>query len=133
MVYEAFGHYLGALPVDLLERGRLRSSALLPVLPAVQHIQDNLARPISNSELAAICSMSEDHFIRRFRGAVGLSPARYILKRRVAFAARQLLSTTLTIEQIAEASGFGDRVYFSRVFARETGRPPAAYRRGPRT
>ncbi|BDI31171.1 hypothetical protein CCAX7_32220 [Capsulimonas corticalis] len=133
LLYQAFGHYFNSLPPDMLERCWIRVSALKPVLPAISHIHEHLGQAITNDAMAALCSMSEDYFIRRFREAVGVAPAKYVLKRRVALAAQRLLFTDDTIDRIAEETGFGDRFYFSRVFARETGRPPAAYRRGPRT
>jgi len=132
LVYSALGFYFRAVPVDVLERCRLRVSALRPVQPALQYIQERLSLPITNDEMAKLCTMSEDYFIRRFREAVGLSPAQYILRRRIGLSAQRLLFTNDTIDQIAEQTGFGDRFYFSRVFTRQVGQPPAAYRRGPR-
>ena len=133
LLYEAFGHYFHSLPPEMLERCWIRVSALKPILPALSYLQDHIGHSVTNEAMAALCSMSEDYFIRRFREAVGVAPAKYVLKRRVALAAQRLLFTDDTIDRIAEETGFGDRFYFSRVFARETGRPPAAYRRGPRT
>ena len=132
VVYEAVGRCLADLPPDALERCWLRVAALGPVLPALRWMQERMGQHIGVAELAAQCSMSEDHFIRRFREAVGLAPGRYLLKRRLAVAAQRLLFTNESIDRIAARTGFGDRFYFSRVFKRETGRPPAAYRRGPR-
>ncbi|MEO7718294.1 MAG: AraC family transcriptional regulator [Capsulimonas sp.] len=133
LVYAAFGHYFNAMPPEMVERCRGRVAALAPVLPALQHIHERMEQPIMIGDLAAACSMSENYFIRRFREAVGAPPLQYLLKRRVAHAAQRLLFTEDTIDKIAEESGFSDRFYFSRVFTREIGTPPAAYRRGSRS
>ncbi|MCW3058245.1 MAG: AraC family transcriptional regulator [Capsulimonas sp.] len=130
ILYESLGQYLGALTPETLERCWARVSLIKPLLPALQWIQENLDQRMTNAEIAALCHMSEGHFIRRFREATSLSPVQYILKRRVASAAQQLLFTSDSIDQIAEQNGFADRFYFSRIFLRETGRPPAAFRRG---
>jgi AraC family transcriptional regulator len=116
-----------------MEQYRRRTSAIKPVLTAVRWIEENLEKRITNEQLASLCSLSEDHFIRRFHNALGLPPAQYVMKQRLAKAGQHLLFTDLTIDEIAAITGFGDRFYFSRVFARETGLPPAAYRRGGRT
>ena len=94
VVYEALGRFLAGLPPNMQERCRLRVSALDPVLPALRWMQDRLDQRVSVPELAALCSMSEDHFIRRFREAVGVAPGRYLLKRRLAVAAQRLLFTS---------------------------------------
>jgi AraC-like DNA-binding protein len=77
--------------------------------------------------------MSENHFIRRFRQAIGLTPASFIQQKRLAAAAQLLLYTDESIDAIALKTGFSDRFYFSRAFRRAMGRPPATYRRLPRT
>jgi len=132
VVYQAIGYALAAVPEDVYETCWTRMSSLKPVLPALQAIHDDLGAANGNAHLAALCHLSEDHFIKTFRDAIGLPPAHYMLKRRIASAAQRLLFTDDSIERIAEECGFADRFYFSRVFARETGRPPAAFRRGPR-
>ena len=47
-------------------------------------------------------------------------------------AAQALLFTADSIETIAATSGFANRFYFSRVFTRQMGISPAAYRRAVR-
>ena len=132
VLYEALGLYFSALPDYLQEQGQRRAFSLRPLLPALMHIENHLDQRLSNETLAALCGMSEDYFIRRFREAVGLPPSRYVVKCRVAMAAQRLLFTDESIGDIAERTGFVDRFYFTRVFSRQTGSPPAAYRASPR-
>ncbi|MDQ2798284.1 MAG: AraC family transcriptional regulator [Armatimonadota bacterium] len=132
LLYEAFALSLDSVPPEQMERSLRRAAALEPVLPAIRWIEANLSQPLSNAYLAGLCFFSEDYFIRRFRECVGQSPVQYIQERRVTQAAQELLFTTHSIEQIAEETGFGSRFYFTRVFARQTGVTPAAYRKASR-
>jgi AraC-like DNA-binding protein len=131
-VYAALGTCLAAVPAEKYEKFRVRISAMRPVLPALDHIQNNISRPVTNAELAKLCHLSEDYFIQVFRESVGQTPARYLARRRIAAAAQLLLGTELSIDQIAAESGFRDRFYFSRAFTREMAVPPATFRKRPR-
>jgi AraC-like DNA-binding protein len=99
-----------------------------PIGPALECIDQRLFHPPSNPELARLCRLSTDRFIRKFHFIVGMTPAQYGLERRVAVAAQWLTATSRTLEDIADASGFTDRFHFSRVFKGRLGMPPAAYR-----
>lgn len=100
-----------------------------PVRPALECIEERLADPPTNAELARRCGLSADHFIRVFRNTVGVTPARYSLERRLATASRWLAETDRTIDQIADDAGFTDRFHFSRQFKARFSVSPAAYRR----
>jgi AraC-like DNA-binding protein len=132
LLYGALAAYLAELPAELHERYQRLAQAQVPVQPALQAIELRLAEPLSNGELAQLCHLSEDYFIRLFRTSVGQSPMQYLQAQRVRRAAQQLLFSSASIETIAAASGFGSRAYFSRVFARHLGVGPAAYRRRAR-
>ncbi len=99
------------------------------VQPALDLIEQRLEHPPANAELARACKLSVDHFIRRFRAGTGLTPTQYCLERRVMAASRLLAETDRKIEDIAEATGFNDRFYFSRVFRARLRVTPAVYRR----
>jgi len=100
--------------------------------PAMRYIQTHTDTRIDNAALAKLCHMSEGHFIRSFRDAVGQTPQRYALERRLSVAAQLLLDTPDTIEAIAEQTGFTDRAHLTRAFTKFIGQPPAAYRNAGR-
>lgn len=129
LLYGALAAYLAQLPPGRLARYQQLEQAQAPVLPALQEIEARLAEPLTNAHLARLCHLSEDYFIRLFRSCVGQSPIQYIQAQRVRRAAQRLLFSADSIEAVAAASGFGNRFYFSRVFARHLGVAPAAYRR----
>ncbi|WP_225771105.1 helix-turn-helix domain-containing protein [Inquilinus sp. Marseille-Q2685] len=64
------------------------------------------------------------------RRVAGAPPARLIQDRLLLEAKRLLLYTNVPVAEAAYALGFNDPAYFSRLFARETGRSPRAFRRG---
>lgn len=96
---------------------------------ALDVLEARMAEPPANEELARLCGSSEDHFIRRFRHAMGVTPASYGRARRLAAAAEWLSSSARTIDDIAAGAGFVDRFHFSRAFKVRFGQSPAAYRR----
>ena len=60
---------------------------------------------------------------------MGLPPIRYFTERRIAAAAWRLATSDEEIADIATATGFANRFHFSRIFSRQLGCGPAAYRR----
>jgi transcriptional regulator GlxA family with amidase domain len=96
---------------------------------ALDHIDRHLGCELRIADIAELCGYSVDHFIRRFRRAVGQTPSDYLTERRIATASQLLVFTDLTIDEVAERTGYRNRYYFSRVFARRMGTPPARYRR----
>ncbi len=83
----------------------------------------------SDETLARLATMSVGGFVRLFhRQMGGISPQAYLSCQRLAMARRLLIQTDFSIETIAERCGFCDRSYFSTVFRREVGIPPAKYR-----
>ena len=103
-----------------------------PVAQALHFIDEHLGEPMTNHLLAQQCGFAESHFARLFRLQICQTPAQYVLERRITFAAERLSFSEDSIERIAEVCGFPDRFYFSRMFVRRMGQPPAAYRRTSR-
>jgi transcriptional regulator GlxA family with amidase domain len=72
--------------------------------------------------------MSLRNFVRRFKQATGDSPLIYLQKLRVAAAKRLLESDHRTMQEISDAVGYQDVVFFREIFHRHTGVSPSAYR-----
>lgn len=73
--------------------------------------------------------MSLRNFVRRFKQATGDSPLIYLQKLRVAAAKRLLENDHRTMQEISDAVGYQDVVFFRKIFQRHTGVSPSAYRR----
>jgi AraC family transcriptional regulator len=89
---------------------------------------NNTETSTSNSQLAAICAMSEAHFSREFRRAMGIPPHQYMMKLRLERACLALLNEETRIVDIAYECGFNNASHFTRAFASQFGVPPAQYR-----
>ena len=79
--------------------------------------------------LAESCGMSEVHFRKLFKAAVGVTPSRYITAVRLKRAEELMRYPFLTLEECAVQSGFSSLAYFCRVFKNTMGTTPAQYRR----
>jgi transcriptional regulator GlxA family with amidase domain len=88
-----------------------------------------LAEPVSLEELAGHARMSVRTFTRRFRDETGLSPARWLLRQRVAHARLLLESTDLAVDAVARRSGLGSATALRQHLHAAIGVAPSAYRR----
>jgi AraC-type DNA-binding domain-containing proteins len=73
--------------------------------------------------------MSEDYLTHCFRQELGTTPVEYLNRYRVLQARRLLVESDKSITNIALEVGFSSSSYFSRVFRKEVGLSPEAYRR----
>jgi AraC-like DNA-binding protein len=134
-----------SLAEEAPERGRLLASALAQIalsrtdidwkqsLPAnlarlQRHIDEHFGEDLSNPALAKFAGTSLTGLLRLFNRHLGTKPAQYVSEVRVRKAATLLRGTKLSIEEIAEQTGFPNRYYFSRVFKKMTGHSPADFR-----
>jgi AraC-like DNA-binding protein len=75
--------------------------------------------------------LSESHFGRLFRDETGVAPMKFLRDLRIARACELLRRTHLHVAEIAYDVGYSDPAYFSRLFHRQTGTSPRAYRQAP--
>ncbi|WP_237172056.1 GlxA family transcriptional regulator [Pandoraea norimbergensis] len=107
----------------------LQSGASSPVRDVIAWIESHLDGDLSVDALAAVARMSPRNFSRAFSREAGTSPARYVTRSRVDFAASLLRQTTWTQERIAQRSGFQSVDALQRAFRTTFGTSMADYRR----
>ena len=105
-----------------------RQTKLARLNTVIEHISKNYSDSITTRDLAAMCFLSEEHFCRFFKGAMGKSVTEYVNGYRVEKATVLLKNTADNISEIAREVGFDDLNYFSRVFKRVMGISPGKYR-----
>lgn len=95
---------------------------------AVQLIHERYDDPLSLDDMARSAVMSKFHFLRMFRDATGVTPARFLSAVRLAHAKRLLRATDLNISDISVRVGYNSTGSFTRRFTESVGCSPAQYR-----
>ena len=98
------------------------------LIPVFDYISDNLSASISVKDLANAAHMSLSRFFPYFKSQIQQSPMDYVKKTRITRACRMLVTTELSIFEIAERVGFSNQFHFSRVFKEICGETPSDYR-----
>jgi transcriptional regulator GlxA family with amidase domain len=91
-------------------------------------LPDNVRGELTVDSLARRAAMSPRNFARLFQEDVGKTPAKHIEDLRLEVARRQLELTALSLEEVADASGFASAETLRRVFKRRLGVTPGQYR-----
>ena len=97
--------------------------------PALAHIDANFTLNEPISKYARICHMSESHFYHLFQQHMKATPIEYRNTLRIRQAAKMLLETNQSIEQISSMMGFESSIYFRRVFKTMYGSTPSRFRK----
>lgn len=100
------------------------------VRQALARIDEGALIDHSLADLAAELGVTDRHLRRAFTDELGVSPVELAQTRRLALAKQLLHETSLTITEVALASGFGSLRRFHALFAARFGRPPAQLRKG---
>jgi AraC family transcriptional regulator len=82
------------------------------------------------ARLAKVASLSQFHFARAFKAAVGKSPHQYVSGHRLEHAKALLRRGDQSLLDIAVALNFSSQANFTRAFRKGTGMTPGQYRRG---
>lgn len=121
-------------------KSRLKGGGRISMFPclsptlseAVDFMTANIDTAINLSDIAQATNRSPSHIARMFRTELGMPPHRYLINLRVEKASRLLEKTSMSIAEIAYECGFAHQEHLTRLFRRQTGTTPAAYRRSKR-
>lgn len=132
--YEEFGTCIDNLKISLFEN-RV-SSASEPekqeertITGITKYLQEHLAEDLSLSVLAEEFHLNPQYISQLFKNEIGVNFLTYLTNIRMEKAKKLLLSTSLSVAEVAEKSGYGDYRVFSKVFKKSEGITPSQYRR----
>jgi AraC family transcriptional regulator len=93
------------------------------------YIDDKLNSVIRATDLARVVQLSTSYFFRAFRKTFGEPPTVYIRQRRIRRAQELMLTSRVSLSQVALECGLCDQAHFCRTFRRFVGTSPGAWRR----
>lgn len=112
-----------------IERPIPRQASSDPVAIASIWALEHLDEELSVERLASVARLSRRTFVRSFRASTGTTPAAWVRAQRLDEARRLLETTDLSVDQIADACGFGSAVTLRQGFGAAFASTPTAYRR----
>ncbi len=97
-------------------------------MPLLSYVKDNLSSRMKIKDIALSLSYCPGTLSKNFRRDTGIGLKPYIEKMLTDKAQQMLLTTNLSIAEIADTLDFCDPYYFSRFFKSQTGTSPRCYR-----
>ena len=98
------------------------------VVDSLRFIERHCLRRVTLNDVAAAVGRSPAYVTTALRQATGRSAGQWIVSGRMAEARRRLLHSDEMVDIIAERVGYADATHFIRMFRREHGLTPAAWR-----
>jgi len=105
-----------------------RLKELERLAPVFAYIDEHYGEKMTVQRLADIAGLSRFHFSRLFKQATDKSLVEYVNLIRINKSEDLLRNKTMTISEIALATGFSDIYYFSRMFKKLKKVPPTEWR-----
>lgn len=127
VAFSAICEFVKTVPLTRVDQNELTNLRNL-----IQYINECANPKMSVAELAQMSGVSRYALTRAFKRACGLSPKQYIVMVLMQKARSLLLSTEMSIQEIATAIGYDDVCYFSRIFKSHVGGSPLGFRQAAR-
>lgn len=99
------------------------------IVAAIHYLKTHYQEPIVLDDLAQDIHMSKYHFCRLFHRSTGATFLEYLYNIRLTKVHKMLLSTNLTLGEIATKTGFSSTAHLTRVFKATYGCSPRTFRK----
>lgn len=130
--YDEFGSCIDNLRISMFEN-RITVETDVPqeqtIIRMVRYIQEHLMEEISLNILAEQFHLNAQYISQLFKSEVGVNFLTYLTNIRMEQAKKLLISTSLSIAEISEKTGYADYRVFTKVFKKSEGVTPSQYRR----
>ncbi len=120
------------LMVDILSRvpeeTEQREYSSHKIIAVRQFVQENYGSPLTIHSVAEHFDFSDNYFGAFFKKHMGVGFTEYLTGIRLSHAAELLISTNMTVGEIAGRTGFSSPEYLARMFRKQYGQTPVQYR-----
>ncbi|MBQ8689304.1 MAG: AraC family transcriptional regulator [Clostridia bacterium] len=96
---------------------------------ALIYIQEHFRENPTLTEVASLLSFNERYFCKRFKEYTGMTYKEYLRQKKLQYARRLVLSTSMPIIEICDRCGYNTQSHFNREFHKEYGISPLALRK----
>lgn len=132
--YEEFGTCIDNLKISLFEqrvseKAEPEKQEERTITSITRYLQEHLAEDLSLTVLADEFHLNPQYISQLFKNEIGVNFLSYLTNIRMEKAKKLLLSTSLSITDVADQSGYGDYRVFTKVFKKSEGITPSQYRR----
>ncbi len=94
-----------------------------------EFVDAHLGDTVTLDALASVAGLSPFHFARAFKATTGLAPHQFVTARRMDRALRMLVSTPVSVPDVAHAVGLSNVSHFRRTFTAHLGIRPGEVRK----
>jgi len=100
------------------------------IAPLLDKIRSNLNIEWTNEKMAQIAGLTPRTLLRRFKDTIGESPQNWLIGERIERTKELLETTSLSISELAETTGFVTPETLRHHFRRKVGTNPTQYKNG---
>lgn len=130
--YEEFGSCIDRLEISLYnnevkEKPVVKKERVITGI--TKYMQEHLSEEVSLHILLEEFHLNSQYISQLFKNEIGVNFLTYLTNIRMEHAKKLLLSTSLSIAEVSEQSGYGDYRVFTKVFKKSEGITPSQYRR----
>lgn len=130
--YEEFGSCIDWLKISLYNNEVKEKSVVKKervITGITKYMQEHLSEDVSLHILSEEFHLNSQYISQLFKNEIGVNFLTYLTNIRMEHAKKLLLSTSLSIAEVSEQSGYGDYRVFTKVFKKSEGITPSQYRR----
>ena len=120
-------YHLSRETIGITGQRKTKNNNHLIIEKVLKYIKDHLTEDLDLKTLAQIASLSPVHFHKCFKASVGKTLRDYVEEQRIKRSVNLLMTTELSLTEIAYECGFSSQSYFSYVFKRRMKMTPREY------
>ena len=132
--YEEFGSCIDNLKISMYESKTKEISDVdkgdeRVISSIMRYMQEHLSEEISLSVLSEVFHLNPQYISQLFKNEIGVGFLAYLTNIRIEKAKKLLLSTSHSVTEVAEFTGYSDYRVFTKVFKKTEGITPSQFRR----